>query len=524
MANWYFKKAAAVNTGTGLAEWAANTAYAAGDRVVCTRAYATTDRRRFVYECTVPGTSHASTQPTWGNTVNGTQTDGSVTWTCRQPTTWANASLYLDYVISATASSYWAGGDRFWLASDYVCDITGDLTLGAANYQNAGLLDATTYITSTSDTVNEPPQSVSAGAKIRCTGSCAPILYSAYFWGIEFHVGQGAASGTPLFYSEPAAANGPGNVTYDQCLIKLAYASATGSRIYLGRHVTSYNGAANVHLINTNIEFTNASQRVAIGYGHLRVLSGAILGTAPTTLLEYATNVANGSAVFTGVDLSLVSGTLVDPGNYAGSVLTFSRCRLHSSVTPVAGYAPYHHAPITLELCDYGVANYKLYSTDHQGYVQQETTIIRSGGASDGVTPISWKMATNTYAHFLGPLATPWVATWVDSVGDGLTVQMEALLDANSSLLDREVWMETVVMATSGTPMGSFARTNTLGVFSGTNVATSAAEWVTTGLTNPFKHKFTQIVTPMIKGLVTARICVAKDKLNLYVDPKIQVS
>ncbi len=37
----------------------------------------------FVYECTTAGTS-AATEPTFGKTVGGTTTDGTVTWTCRK--------------------------------------------------------------------------------------------------------------------------------------------------------------------------------------------------------------------------------------------------------------------------------------------------------------------------------------------------------------------------------------------------------------------------------------------------------
>lgn len=58
--------------------WAANTAYTLGD-VVKPTTYAS-----HAYKCTTAGTSHATTEPTWGTTNGGTTADGAgaLVWTC----------------------------------------------------------------------------------------------------------------------------------------------------------------------------------------------------------------------------------------------------------------------------------------------------------------------------------------------------------------------------------------------------------------------------------------------------------
>lgn len=56
--------------------WAAATAYTLGD-VAKPTVYAS-----HAYKCTTAGTSHASTEPTWGTTNGGTTADNTVTWTC----------------------------------------------------------------------------------------------------------------------------------------------------------------------------------------------------------------------------------------------------------------------------------------------------------------------------------------------------------------------------------------------------------------------------------------------------------
>jgi len=54
--------------------WVKNTAYTVGDLVKATT------YNSHSYLCTVAGTSHATTEPTWSTTNGATQTDGTVTW------------------------------------------------------------------------------------------------------------------------------------------------------------------------------------------------------------------------------------------------------------------------------------------------------------------------------------------------------------------------------------------------------------------------------------------------------------
>jgi len=56
--------------------WAADTSYSL-NAIVKPSTY-----NGFWYKCTTAGKSHATTEPTWGTTVAGTTTDGTVTWTC----------------------------------------------------------------------------------------------------------------------------------------------------------------------------------------------------------------------------------------------------------------------------------------------------------------------------------------------------------------------------------------------------------------------------------------------------------
>lgn len=65
-----------VEVGFDPAKWEDTTAYGVGQQVV------PTTLNGFVFECTVAGTSHATTEPTWPTTIGNTVTDGTVTWRC----------------------------------------------------------------------------------------------------------------------------------------------------------------------------------------------------------------------------------------------------------------------------------------------------------------------------------------------------------------------------------------------------------------------------------------------------------
>lgn len=72
--------------------WATGTAYALGARV---KATATPTH---IFVCTVAGTSHAATEPTWPTTIDATVTDGTVTWKCETLITLVENT---DYTVDA---------------------------------------------------------------------------------------------------------------------------------------------------------------------------------------------------------------------------------------------------------------------------------------------------------------------------------------------------------------------------------------------------------------------------------------
>lgn len=175
--------------------------------------------------------------------------------------------------------------------------------------------------------------------------------------------------------------------------------------------------------------------------------------------------------------------------------------------------------------CDDGDTNYRLWVEDYAGSIKQETTIVSSGGASDGTTSLSWKMASSANAEYpLIVLDSPEIVQWNDTTGSAITVTVEIITD-NVTLTDAECWLEVQYLGTSGYPLSTFisdAKADVLATAA--NQATSTETWTTTGLTTPTKQKLSVTFTPQEKGFLHAVVKLAKASTTVYVDPLLVVT
>lgn len=175
--------------------------------------------------------------------------------------------------------------------------------------------------------------------------------------------------------------------------------------------------------------------------------------------------------------------------------------------------------------CDSGDTNYRIWTEALAGSVVSETTIVRSGGASDGTTSLSWKMVSNANAEYpLLQLESPEIVRWNETTGSSITVTVETITD-NVTLTDDECWLEVQYLGTSGFPLGTFisdAKADVLATAA--NQTTSSETWTTTGLTTPVKQKLSVSFTPQEKGFIHAVVKLARASTTVYVCPKLDVT
>lgn len=285
---------------------------------------------------------------------------------------------------------------------------------------------------------------------------------------------------------------------------------------------------------NVAVKFANAGQNIelanAANGAEFRWIGGSLLsgGTSPTSLFT-SVAVGGGSMLIEDVDFSNASAG-VNIFDYVSQQITrmvIRNCKLPSSwsgalVLSIANL----YGRASMYNCSAGSQNYKLWVQDAQGSIRDETTFIRSGGASDGTTGLSWKMVSSANSQYpVLPLFSDEIVYWNDTTGSSKTATVHILRDSATNLKDNEVWLEVNYLGSSGQPLGT-AITDCVAsvVATAADQASSAETWTTTGMSNPNKQKLEVTFTPQMKGWVIARVALAKASTTLYACPKMVIA
>lgn len=416
---------------------------------------------------------------------------------------WANAKATL-----AGAASAASAGDTI-----YVSQAHAETQASAMTVLLPGT-EASPNIVLCVDDGAEPPTALATTATISTTGNSNLLLRGyGYFYGLQFQCGS--STNGPLIYCVTSTT---AVQRYESCKFYIV-GTGTGGRIVLGNVATAF-----VFFENCTFQFSNTSQAFySMATAHIR--GGATAGSAITVLMYNSSSGHN--TTFSGVDLSSCASSLdiCSAGEYRRLVI-LRDCKLPASWNGVVQATPWSHNHVALHNCDSGDTQYRLARNNAFGALTTETTLVRTGGASDGTTPISWKVVTTANADDLtGIFYSDEIHAWNDSTGSSKTVTVEILHDSATNLTDAEVWLEVMSLNTSGYPLGTWTSDRKADYLASAADQTDSSEtWTTTGMSNPNTQKLSVSFTPQEKGVIVARVCVAKASKTLYVDPVLTVS
>jgi hypothetical protein len=423
---------------------------------------------------------------------------------------WTNA-----YTTLVTAFSGKAAGDIFWVADDHAETQASAMTLtGPGTISNPALIycaDRTQASPGTGD--------LRTTATITTTGAFAMTINgNAYYYGITFNCGSGAVSSVLTL-------GGTGTLQrYDSCSLRKL--GTTGSATAINTVATSV-----FYLNSTTMQFGSTSDFIALnGTVIWENTAGAITGaTLPVSLIFPASgNIAN--VKIRGVDFSALGSsiTLASLTNATRlQIISFIDCRLPASVIFSGAAAASVAGPdLTIIRCDSGATNYRHERYKCEGTQTVETTIVRTGGATDGTTPISWKIVSTSGSRWLQPYESIPISIWNDTTGSK-TVTIYGTTTTGSTVPNNDdIWIEAEYLGASGNPQGSFITTtkaNNLAAAATTNNSSDASTWGGGGAGRGFK-----MVTPSFtvnqKGYITVTVKVAKVSSTYYVDPFIVVT
>lgn len=423
---------------------------------------------------------------------------------------WLNAFTTLTAAFAAAAA-----GDIFWVAHDHAESTAGSITL-----TSPGTVASPCTIYCVNRMGSVPPVS----ADLRKTGTVSTtgntnittqgVVSECY--GLTFTAGNSSGTASLLI----------GNSAdkywkFTSCKLVLG-STGTSSRINLAQG----NQATQLFLEDTTMQFA-ATTQFALLNGRIiwRNTASAIAGaTLPTTLFKFAPAAA-GSLFAEGIDLSaLGSGvTLVDTQiDGTANFAILKDCKLGASVTVANTPSGPSYPDVDLIRCDSGATNYRHERYRYTGTQTVETTIVRTGGASDGTTPLSWKIVTTANSKWVVPFEALPIAIWNDTTGSVVTVTVEGIWGSANLPQTDDIWFEIEGLGSAASPQGSFGTGSKAdNLANGTVWATSSEVWGA-GSTTAFKMSAT--FTPQQKGALYLYVKAAKAGTTFYIDPKPTIS
>ena len=428
---------------------------------------------------------------------------------------WANAHLTMAAAITASTA-----GDVFYVAHDHAESTAGAVSLGFKGTSSA--VDRV-FCADRAGTVPPVAADLRTTAEIATTGANSLNIGTAngthvYIYGVIFKAGSSTSQA-----NIGLCGNATVTVVLDNCQLVLNNTNSA-SRIILGATGTGDYG--NAVFKKVGIQFGATGQgifpqaNVSLTWDNAD--DPAILGaTVPSTFIFTGNRTAQIN--IRSADLSLISGTLVgaqDRGQYR-----FIACKLHASVTIAT--APPSLAGAVVEVIGSGSASNVSRNERHAGagVLTTETTIVRTAGASDGVTPSSWKIVSNSKNRRDIPFETFEGVLWNDNVGSPITLTIHTVTD-NITLTDAEIWLEVDYLGDASFPVTTkISDAAATPLTAGSNQASDSGEaWTTTGLTTPVKQKLEATFTPLMAGLIRWRVKYAKASSTVYVCHKPDLS
>lgn len=431
--------------------------------------------------------------------TDGSDADNGSTWALAKAT--ATGAAAID-----------ASGDTIYFSSNHAESSATSLTL-----LYAGTLANPVKLLSVDDTTGL----LLSGAEIVSSGNSG-IAISGYVYanGIDFRASVGGTGVGNIVVASSAAKS-----VFENCLLSVGTTNTFPS-IQLGSTSTV---VAVIELLDTDVSLNSTTGRINIA-GQVTWRGGEYIPQSnDPTVLFTLTQRAYGPSVIEGVDFSALQAGVNITDTVTGMCqLLLRNCKLPSGWSGVLFANAITSAGLRIEMhnCDAGDTNYRLWVQDYSGSIKSETTLVRTGGATDGTTEYSFSMATTANTHETHAcLISPEISIWNDDVGSSKTVTVEILHDSATPLTDAEIWLEVQYLGTSGFPLSSFisdARANIL--TSAVDQTTSSETWTTTGMSNPNTQKLSVTFTPQEKGYLQAKVYLAKPSKTVYIDPKLTVA
>lgn len=521
MANWFVSSVG----WTAVTQWAASTAYSVGD---IRRQTAPTGTNHRVFRCTTAGTSGGS-EPTWNLTKGSTTNDNTAVWTeitgnsTYNTTSFAAPHAWLQH---AAGSSWAAAGDTIYVDDDHAETQAASVTI-----TSAGTATSPQRIICITSTFSNPPvagemTTTAVGKNVASTGANNLTLVGDFYcYGLHF----AATSSTSQGRLDINQTNAGIQQIYENCTFELV-GTNSASQMFFG---TSTAGGL-TRFIKCTFTLAAAGQVFNPRGAYLRFEGGSLTGTVPTGLWGDGAlaDIANTDIIMDGMDLNSAgtwtSKFLFNASNVGGGErnfrIQFVRCKVATTLGGVAtGTFASSNIRVNFINCDDTTnRTYREEYYDRAGTLTTETTVVRTGGASDGVTTKAWKVISTANCSYINPFVCPDIYQWVDSTGSK-NIDIQIANNSSVTATDADICFDVEYMGSSAHPQSTIGTNRPKILATGTSwTDTSAGE--TWGGSTTNEQRMRSTVTINAKGWIRVRVYVIKTSFTVYIDPLITVS
>jgi hypothetical protein len=467
--------------------------------------------------CTVAGTDLGGAEPSWAAyTTAGATTVSGATWVTLGASFagWSAPHARLGNAITAT---WGQSGNAFFIASEHA-----ETQASAISYNAPIGTQATpSYFYCVAKTT-VPPVSTTTGATISTTGANSitvinPAGNMCGDWdGITFQAGSAANT------ASISIGNDSRSSTFRNCSFTLNNTSASSQFIL----PTGASGGS-VLLNKCTFTFGSATGQTIVGSlaGQPVTFRGctfSVGANVPTTLFTPPPPLL----FLQGCDLSgFGSGKTLIGTSGINQQTIIQDCKLGASVTVAAAPSSVTQS-IYLIRADSSGTNYRHEKYRYEATQTVETTIIRTGGATDGTTSISWKIVTTANSKWVLPFECIPITIWNTSTSAITTLTIYGTTTGGGVPHDDEIWVEIEYLGSSGSPLGTILTTtkaSNLAASVAVNNSSDASTWGGGGAGNGFKITVPSF-TPGQAGPINIYVKAAKASSTYYIDPRPSIS
>jgi hypothetical protein len=451
-------------------------------------------------------------EPAWNITVGATTADGGVTWTevTGNPTyNWSAPHRCIQNAVASGWGStnnciiYVASNHNYTVAAGFVDWSGASLTLGAMR-----------YFLSVNPAGSVPPVAadLQAGAKETLTGSSGfQVRRNSYIDGLSVKAGSGAVNTNINVFDNSQSTFG----TWRNGTLELG-GTAAGNAIVIGHNTT--NSAETYRFENMTFRFAATDQTISVQGGTFSFDNCTTAGSVPAVLIQPTFGPM--TIFMRGCDWSAITGSLMSLFNQTSNYQIMD-CRLNAAVT-VATYNNTTNGVAVVDVINSnsGAVNYDRQRWMIQGKQTVELVNVRSGGASNGATAFSWKVAVNNtpdlYAPFANPFLAPPIEIWNTSLTP-ITVTLNIL--SSTTLKDNEAGFDLYYPGSAATPLATIASTIPNALAPGANLTSGSFGWNTSGVGTPVQQQCSVTVTPAMAGMLRLQPKVLKASQTVWIDP-----